>query len=154
MNKTLVFNDVQMIKKYFYDATKAIPLNLVDINNIVVSNKVNNNNDKSKYFIGYLNDIDKINPLCIILPQMSGYITYFENGGKNMPFKIEDEDVYIKYNQICNKIKDLLNVRFYSKPIYDDKYIKTKVNTSFTGDKIPKKKFIIFVFQQSLLILY
>ena len=26
-------------------------------------------------------------PLCIILPQMSGWIKYFENGGKNMSFK-------------------------------------------------------------------
>ena len=64
-----------------------------------------------------------------------------------MSFKIEDEDVYIKYNQIWNKIKDLLNVRFYGEPIYDDKYIKTKVktfssviNTLFTGVEIPKER--------------
>ena len=49
-------------------------LNLVDINNIVLSNRVKNNNDISKYFIGYLHDIDEISSLCIILPQMSGYI--------------------------------------------------------------------------------
>ena len=78
---------------------------------------------------------------------MSGYIKYFENGGKNMSFKIEDENVYIKYNQIWNKIKELLNIRFYSEPIYDDKYIKTKVkrfssvfNTLFTGDESPKER--------------
>ena len=65
MNKTLVFNDVEVSRKEFYDAKKAIPLNLVDINNII-SNKVKNNNDTSKYFIGYLNDIDEISPLCII----------------------------------------------------------------------------------------
>ena len=76
-----------MTKKDFYDVKKAIPLNLVDINNIVVSNKVKHNNETNKYFIGYLNDIDEISPLCIILPQMSGYIKYFENGGKNMSFK-------------------------------------------------------------------
>ena len=55
-----------------------------------------------------MNDIDKISTMCIILPQMSGYIKYFENGGKNMSFKIDDESVYIKYNQIWNKIKELL----------------------------------------------
>ena len=96
MNKTLVFNDVEMTKKEFYDVIKAIPLNLVDVSSIVVSNKVKNNNDTSKYFTGYLNGIDEINPLCIILPQMSGYIKYFENGGKIMSFKIEDDEVYIK----------------------------------------------------------
>ena len=89
-----------MTKKDFYDAKKAIPLNLVDINDIAVSNKVKNNNEISKYFIGYLNDIDDVSPLCTILPQMDSYIKYFENGGKNMSFKIEDDEVYIKYNQI------------------------------------------------------
>ena len=46
----------------------------------------------SKYFIGYLHDDDDdddddddlIRPLCIILPQMSGYIKYLDNGGKNV----------------------------------------------------------------------
>ena len=80
---------------------KAIKLNLVDANDIVVSNKVKGNNETSKYFIGYLQDIsESVAPLCISLPQMSGYIKYFENGGKNMSFKIEDDKVYMKYNQI------------------------------------------------------
>ena len=34
---------------------------------------------------------------------MSGYIKYF-NGGKSMSYKIEDESVYFKYNQIGSKI--------------------------------------------------
>ena len=58
---------------------------------------------------------------------MSGCIKYFDNGGKNMSFKIEDESVYLKYTEIWNKIKKSLNTRF--QPIHDDKYIKTKVNT-------------------------
>ena len=39
---------------------------------------------------------------------MSVWIKYFENGGKNMIFKIEDDEVYLKYNEIWNKIKKLL----------------------------------------------
>ena len=105
MNKALVFNDVEVNIKDFYDAKKAIALNLVNVNNIVVRNKVINNNDTNKCFIGYLHDIDAVSPSCIILPQMSGYIKYFENGGKNMSFKIEDDNVYVKYNEIWNKIK-------------------------------------------------
>ena len=46
-----------------------------------------------------------------------------------MSFKIEDESVYLKYTEIWNKIKDILNVKFHSWLIYDDKYIKTKVKT-------------------------
>ena len=134
-------------KKHFYASKQAIPLNLVNRNNIVLSYRVKQNNDTYKYFIGYLHDDDAIKPLCIVLPQMSGYIKYFENGGKNMSFKIEDEGVYLKYNEIWNKINTILKVKFHSQPIYDAKYIKTKVktfnnsiNTFFSGDEIPKDR--------------
>ena len=90
------------------------------------------------------NDVSRF---CIILPQMDGYIKYFENVGKNMSFKIEDDKVYIKYNQIWNKIKELLGIKFYSEPIYEEKYIKAKVktfscviNTLFSGDEIPNER--------------
>ena len=98
MNRSLIFGDIEVSKREFYDSKKAIPLISVDTNSIVVSNKTKDNNETSKYCIGYLNDVGSINPLCIILPQMSGYIKYFEDGGKNMSFKIEDDKVYIKYN--------------------------------------------------------
>ena len=49
-----------------------------------------------------------------ILPQMSEYIKYFENGGKNMSFMIEDDSVLQKYNEIWNKIKNTLNIEFHS----------------------------------------
>ena len=78
---------------------------------------------------------------------MSGYIKYFENGGKDMSFKIESKDVYLKYNEIWNKIKSLLNIKLHSQPIYDEKYIKTKVKTLnntinilFSGDKLAKER--------------
>ena len=51
-----------------------------------------------------------LKPLCIILPQMSGYIKYFQNGGKNMSFLIKDNDVWNKYDKIWEVIKDLLGI--------------------------------------------
>ena len=145
--QTLVFNDTEVNKKDFYASKQAIPLNLVNTNNIVISYKVKQNNDTYKYFIGYSHDDDVIKSLCVILLKMSGYIKYFENGGKNMSFKIEDEDVYLKYNKIWNKIKSILNVKFHSQPIYNEKYIKNKVktfsnsiNTLFSGYEIPKER--------------
>ena len=84
MNRSLIFGDTELSKKEFYDRKKPISLTLVDINNIVVSNKVKGSNETSKYFVGYLDDIDVVVPLCIILPQMSGYIKCFDNGGKNV----------------------------------------------------------------------
>ena len=114
-----------------------------------MSNNIKGNNETSKVFIGYRSDITNIvTPLCIILPQMSGWIKHFENGGKNMPFKIEDDSVYLKYNEIWNKIKELLGgVKFHSEPIYNDSYIKTKVKTFsemiktlFDGNDILKER--------------
>ena len=47
-----------------------------------------------------------------------------------MSFKIEDDSAYLKYNEIWNKMKELLgSVEFHSEQIYDDSYIKTKVET-------------------------
>ena len=43
--------------------------------------------DGFKYFIGY-KEGKIVKALCIILPQMSEYIKYFESGGKNMSFVI------------------------------------------------------------------
>ena len=70
MNKSLIFGDFEGSKRQFYDSKKAIKLNLVDLNNIVVNNKVKGNNEASKYFIGCLDDINQsVAPLCIILPE-------------------------------------------------------------------------------------
>ena len=64
-----------------------------------------------------------------------------------MVFKIEDESVHFKYTEIWNKIKNSLNSKPHSQPIYDDEYIKTKIktfssmiNTLFSGNKIPKER--------------
>ena len=153
MNKqTLGFNDIVVNKKDFHASQKAIPLNSVNTNSIVISYRVKHNDESYKYFIGYAHDNGVIIPLYVILPQMSGYIKYFE-----------EENVYLKYTEIWNKIKSILNVKFHSQPIYDAKYIKTKVktfnntiNALFSGDEIPtlKKESIMFVFQQFVLIQY
>ena len=64
----------------------------------MVPEKFKLSDDGFKHFIGYQKG-ETIKPLCIILPQMSGYIKYFENGGKNMSFLIKDGDVLDKYNK-------------------------------------------------------
>ena len=151
--QTLKFNDIVLNKKDYYASKKAIPLNSVNTNKIVISYGVKHNDDSYKYFIGYLHDDGMTKLLCVILPQMSGYIKYFDNGGKNMSFKIEDASVYLKYAEIWNKVKSILNVKFHSQAIYDDKYIKTKVklfnntiSTLFSGDEIPKERNPFFYF--------
>ena len=63
-----------------------------------------------------------------------------------MSFNIEDDSALVKYNEIWKKIKNTLSIKFHSKPVYDKKYIKTKVktfnevlNTIFSDNKIPKE---------------
>ena len=77
---------------------------------------------------------------------MSGYIKYFENGGKNMSFMVKNDDVLDKYNEIWDKIKGTLDMNLHSMPVYDKKYIKAKIRefngvikTNFLGNEIPKE---------------
>ena len=58
---------------------------------------------------------------------MNGYIKYFENGGKNMSLLIKNSEVWEKYEEIWNVIKNKLNIKFHSQPIYENKYLKVKV---------------------------
>ena len=88
----------------------------------------------------------KVKLLYIIVSQMSGYIKYFENGGKNMSLVIKYDDVLHKYNEIWEIIKKTLNIEFHSMPVYDEKYINAKVRefngvikTNFLGDEIRKE---------------
>ena len=76
-----------------------------------------------KYFIGY-QEGEIVKTLCIILPQMSGYIKYFKKDGKNIFFLIEDDEIWENYQGIWYVIKNKLSIKFHSKPIYDKTYLK------------------------------
>ena len=65
----------------------------VIVDQIVVSDKFKHNNEIFKYFIDYQKG-GTVKPLSIILPQVSGYVKYFENGGKNMSFLIKDAEMW------------------------------------------------------------
>ena len=92
----------------------------VNVDQIVISDKFKHSDEGFKYFIGY-QEGEIIKPLCIIFPQMSRYIKYFENGGKNMSFLIKDGEMWEKYDKILDVIKNKLSIKFDSKPIYDQK---------------------------------
>ena len=99
-----------------------------------------------KYLCGYLNN-DAIQPLRVILSQMNGYIKYFDDGGKNMSFVTDDEEVYEKYNEIWEVVRKLLKPKFTVGPVRDDKYLIAKLKifngtnrTTFTDNVIPFEK--------------
>ena len=143
--KTLKFNNIRVNKKEFHKSKQPIDLMSVNVNQIVVSDRLKHSDEGFKYFIGYQDD-EIVKPLCIILPQISGYIKYFENGGKNMSFMVKDDIVLVKYNKICDKIREKLNIKFHIKSVYDGKYIKVKVREfdsvikiNFLGNEVSKE---------------
>ena len=136
-SRKIKFGDREVDKKELYSSKQAISLDSVDLNKIVVSNKWKINDTTYKYLCGYLNN-DTIQPLCVILPQMNGYIKYFDDGGKYLSFVTDDEDIYEKYNEIWEVVRKLLS------PVGDDKCIIAKLKifnrigrTTFTDNAIP-----------------
>ena len=75
-----------------------------------------------KYFIG-CNDNDVIRTLCIRLPQMIGYVKCFDSN-KTMSFKVSDNKLLKKYNEIWERVSNLLSIRFDSEPVYGDNEVK------------------------------
>ena len=71
--RKIKFGDKQVYKTKFYSSKQAISLDSVDLNKIVVSKKWKINDTTYKYIYEYLNN-DTIQPLCVILSQMNGYI--------------------------------------------------------------------------------
>ena len=105
----------------------------------------------SKYLIGI--KLDKaIRPLVLIMPKMSGYVKTFkvkegDNDERNklMSFHIVGEKLLEKYTAIWTKIEDLKNIKLNALPVYDNRYIKTKIRTysdkiytNFRGLNVPE----------------
>ena len=145
-SRKIKFGDKDVNKNEVYSSKQAIPLDSVDLDKIVVSNKWKINDITYKYSCGDLNN-DTIQPLCVILPQMNGYIKYFDDGGKNMSLVTDDEEVYEKYNEIWEVVRKLIKVKFTVGPVRDDKYLIAKLKifngtnrTTFTDNVIPFEK--------------
>ena len=143
--KTLKFNNIRLNKKEFHKSKEPIDLMSIIVDHLVVSDKFKHNNERFKYFIG-CQEGAVVKPLYIILLQISGYIKYFEKGGKNMSFFIKDDKVREKYEQIWDVIKNKLGIKFHSEPIYEQKYLKAKlrefdgvIKTSFLGNDTAKE---------------
>ena len=52
----------------------------VNVDQIVISDEFKHSDEGFRFFIVY-QEGEIVKPLCIILPQMSEYFKYFENGG-------------------------------------------------------------------------
>ena len=80
-------------KSTFYKNKRIYSTDDIDVNNILVSKKEPYGNKNSlKYFIGY-NDNDIIRPLCIRLPQMTGYARKFDENA-TMSFIVKNKQLF------------------------------------------------------------
>ena len=71
-------------------------------------------------------------------------INNVDDGGKNMSFVTDDEEVYEKYNEIWEVVRKLLKLKFTVGPIRHDKYLIAKLKifngtnrTTFTDNVSP-----------------
>ena len=63
-----------------------------------------------------------------------------------MSFFIKDDEVWGKYDEIWDVIKNKPSIKFHSKPIYDQKSLKAKakefdgqIKTNILGNEVPKE---------------
>ena len=145
--KNINFDEKKRKKSTFYKNKRIYSTDDIDANNILVSKKEPYGNKNSvKYFIGY-NDNDIIRPLCIRLPQMTGYARKFDENA-TMSFIVKNMQLLKNCTKIWETVEKLMKIYFESNPVYGDdvKYIKTKIKT-YAGSiitnfhkKMPKEK--------------
>ena len=81
------------------------------------------------YLIG-CKDVDyKTKKLCTILAKPRAYVTRFDGESKWIYILIEDDELFKKFNDNWNKDNNSIKKEFAGAPIYDKKFLKTKINS-------------------------
>ena len=140
----LTFGNIEIEKNKCSRHITPIFLRDVDIEKVLVSNKISFGEKNYKYFIGYFDNANKVKPVNIMLPKTSAYVKSYEGQTEWMYFLIEDDDLLEKYNTIWDKVSAHIKKEFDTEPVYDKNYLKTKIKshgeevTDFYDKKIPK----------------
>ena len=130
---TINFGDKNINKKDFYNNKKQFNIEDIDINKILISKPETYENNMRKYIMGYNNNT--ISPLQLFLPKMTGYLNIFKDGARKMSFFTDNNEFLERYMAIWEKISDLVNKKFDSDPIYNNKHINTKIRSYNNGIK-------------------
>ena len=130
--KTINFGDKKIDKKDFYNNKNQFNIKDIDINKILISKPESyDKNNMRKYIIGY-ND-NAISQLQLFLPKMMGYLNIFEDGTRKTSLFTDNNEFLGRYTTIWGKISDLINKKFDSDPVYNKKYVNTKIR-SYNND--------------------
>ena len=108
----------------------------VDIEKVLVSNRIPFGEKNYKHFIGYLYGNGKVKSLGIMLPKKGSYVISYDGQTKWMYILIEDDDLLEKHNTIWDKVNADIKKEFDSEPVYNKKYLKTKIKSH--GDEVTK----------------
>ena len=141
---TLKFDNIRLNKKEFRQSKKPIDLMSVNVDWIVY---LTNLSIVTKV-IGILlvtKKVEFLNHYVLFYLKWVDTSIIFKKVVKNV-FFVRDDNVLDKYNEIWDVIKKKLKIKFHSMPIYDEKYLKTKIReydgvirTSFLGNDVPKE---------------
>ena len=140
----LTLGDIEIEKNRFCRNKTPIFKKDVDIEKVLVSDKICFGEKNNKYFLGYLHIDHKAKPLHIMLPKTSAYVKSYGEQTKWMYFLIESDDLLEKYNTIWNKVSANMKKEFDSEPVYNKEFLKTKIKshgdviTDFYDKEIPK----------------
>ena len=124
-----MFGNIKINKTKFYRNKTPILLKDVDIEKVLVSNKISFGEKNYKYFTGYWYDNRKVKSLYIMLPKTSTYVKRYDGQTKWMYFLIEDDDLLEKYHTIWHKVSADIKKEFDNKPVYNKTYLKTKIKS-------------------------
>ena len=96
MEKVIKLDDIEIQKPSNSPTEEPISIANIDINEVIVSNKVSFGKKGFKFFI-VNKDAKKIRPLCILLSKMSAYRKDFDET-KSMSFLIKDDELLKRHN--------------------------------------------------------
>ena len=124
VEEIIKFGDIEIEKHKFhhYKSPNHNFLEEVDIDNVLLYNKISFGENKCKYFICYLYDGYKIKLLNINLQ----YVNNYDGQTKWMHFLSENGDLFKKYDAIWDKVSVDIKKELDSEPVYNKFFLKTK----------------------------
>ena len=122
--KIIKFDNIEIGEYKFYQNKSPISISYIDINKIVVSNKLPFGKQDFEYFIGYKYS-EKIKALCTFCLHMIMYEKNFVEN-RRIYFLIQEEKVFIKYMEILEKVSNIIKNIFNSEISCSKKYLKAE----------------------------
>ena len=145
----LKFGQKEVTTKDFYGQRQITDIFTIDVNKLVISDKVPCNNGKDcRYIVGYqVNEV--LVPLFIKTPKnvfSLGTSQYDENSAYTMSFNVSKEKEWVsQYKKIWNEVGSQLFEKLAREPIKGEgKYVHSKfktwkecIKTNFQGQDVP-----------------